>query len=126
MRLWRPAKKLEEIGVFRAELEVVPDRVAKFLTENSSLVMLGMGAGKYADAKYPFTEDGCGYGKNHKPRNGRTYRSLGPELQKIQDERVAAFREYKADVDSGRYPGYEHTVPIGDAEFDAFMQAAKR
>ena len=64
--LWKHAQKLEEIGVFAAELEVIPDRLAKFITENSSLVMLGMGAGKYTDAQYLFTEDICGYG--HEPQ----------------------------------------------------------
>lgn len=125
LKLWRHAKKMEEIGMFGAELEVVPDRVAKFLTENSSLVMLGMGAGKYADAQYLFTEDVCGYGKNHKPRHGKVYRNLGPELDRIQNERIAAFKEYKADVDSGGYPQAEHTVPIKDEEYDAFLNAIK-
>ena len=57
LALWRHTRKLEEVGAFAAELEVVPDRVAKFLTENSSLVMLGMGAGQHADAQYLFTEE---------------------------------------------------------------------
>jgi 3-methyl-2-oxobutanoate hydroxymethyltransferase len=125
MRLWRHTKKLEEIGMFGAELEVVPDRVAKFLSKNSSLVMLGMGAGKYADAQYLFTEDVCGYGKNHRPRHGKVYRNFGPELERLQNERIAAFKEYKADVDSGSYPSAEHTVLIKDDEFDAFLKATK-
>jgi 3-methyl-2-oxobutanoate hydroxymethyltransferase len=125
LALWRHTKKLEEIGVFGAELEVVPDRVAKFLTENSSLVMLGMGAGKYADAQYLFTEDVCGYGKNHKPRHGKIYRNFAPQLEQLQQERIAAFSEFKADVGSGSYPAAEHTVPIAQSEFDAFLTAAK-
>ncbi len=125
LALWEHTKKLEEIGVFGAELEVVPDRVAKFLSENSSLIMLGMGAGKYADAQYLFTEDVCGYGQNHKPRHGKVYRNLGPELARLQNERVAAFKEYKADVDSGVYPAEEHTVTIKDEEFDAFLKSTK-
>lgn len=124
LALWRHAQKLEQIGVFGAELEVVPDRVAKYLAENSSLVMLGMGAGKYADAQYLFTEDVCGYGNNHKPRHGKVYRNFAPELERLRQERVAAFREFKADVDSGGYPAAEHTVPIGDDEFDAFLAKA--
>ena len=123
--LWKHTRKLEEIGVFGAELEVVPDRVAKFLSENSSLIMLGMGAGKYADAQYLFTEDVCGYGQNHKPRHGKVYRNLAPELARLQNERVAAFKEYKADVDSGVYPAEEHTVTIKDDEFDAFLKSTK-
>ena len=88
----------------------MPDRIAKFLT------------GKYADAQYLFTEDVCGYGKNHKPRHGKVYRNFAPELERLQVERVAAFREFKADVVSGGYPGTEHIVGIGDDEFTAFME----
>ncbi len=124
LALWRHTQRLEDIGVFGAELEVVPDRVAKFLTENSSLIMLGMGAGKYADAQYLFTEDVCGYGKNHKPRHGKVYRNFKPELERLQKERIAAFKQFRADVDGGGYPAAEHTVPIGDEEFEAFLKAA--
>lgn len=124
--LWAHTQKLEEIGVFGAELEVVPDRVAKYLTENSSLLMLGMGAGKYADAQYLFTEDVCGYGVNHKPRHGKVYAELGPKIKAIQDERIAAFKAYKADVENGGYPAAEHTVPIKDDEFDAFLEAVEK
>jgi 3-methyl-2-oxobutanoate hydroxymethyltransferase len=120
--LWRHTQMLEKIGVFGAELEVVPDRVAKFLTENSSLIMLGMGAGKHADAQYLFTEDVCGYGKNHKPRHGKMYRNFAPELERLQNERIAAFKEFKSDVDSGGYPEADHTVAIKDDEFDAFIK----
>ncbi|WP_127902981.1 3-methyl-2-oxobutanoate hydroxymethyltransferase [Solirhodobacter olei] len=125
LALWRHTKKLEEIGVFAAELEVVPDRVAKVLTENSSLVMLGMGAGRHADAQYLFTEDVCGYGKNHKPRHGKVYRSLGPELERIQADRIAAFREFRAEVTSGAYPEPSHVVSVADAELAAFLKATE-
>lgn len=123
--LWKHTRMLEQIGVFAAELEVVPDRVGKFLSENSSLVMLGMGAGRHADAQYLFTEDVCGYGKNHKPRHGKVYRSLGPELDRIQQERIAAFKDFKADVDSGGYPAAEHSVGMKDDEFNAFLKASQ-
>ena len=125
LALWRHTRKLEEVGAFAAELEVVPDRVAKFLTGNPSLVMLGMGAGKHADAQYLFTEDVCGYGRNHKPRHGKVYRNLAPELERQQNGRIAAFREFRADVDSGGCLGPEHTVSIKDDEFDAFLNGVK-
>ncbi|PVH30667.1 3-methyl-2-oxobutanoate hydroxymethyltransferase [Pararhodobacter oceanensis] len=119
--LWRHARKMEEIGVFAAELEVVPDRIGQYLSENSSLITLGMGSGKYADAQYLFTEDVCGYGVNHKPRHGKIYRDMSGLLDKLQQERIAAFTAYKADVDAGSYPAAEHTVAIKDDEFDAFL-----
>lgn len=121
--LWRHTQMLEKIGVFGAELEVVPDRVAKYLTENSSLLMLGMGAGKYADAQYLFTEDVCGYGVNHKPRHGKVYADMGPKMRALQEERIAAFKAFRADVDNGGYPAAEHSVVIKDDEYDAFIKA---
>ena len=124
-QLYAHARKMEQIGVFGAELEVVPDRVARYLAENTSLVMLGMGAGKHADAQYLFTEDVCGYGINHKPRHGKVYADLGKSMREMQEARIAAFRAYKADVDSGGYPEAGHSVPISDDEFEAFLEAVK-
>ncbi|MCX7888913.1 MAG: 3-methyl-2-oxobutanoate hydroxymethyltransferase [Rhodobacteraceae bacterium] len=124
-RLWRHVRRLEEIGVFAAELEVVPDRVARFLAENSSLVMLGMGAGPHADAQYLFTEDVCGYGVNRKPRHARVYRELKPAMDRLQAERIAAFRAFRAEVEGGAYPGPEHVVSIPDEEFEAFLAVAR-
>jgi len=87
--------------------------------------MLGMGAGKYADAQYLFTEDVCGYGVNHKPRHGKVYADIGAKMREIQDMRVQAFKDFKADVDNGGYPEAAHSVGIKDDEFDAFLKAVK-
>lgn len=125
LALWRHTQMLEKIGVFGAELEVVPDRIAKYLSENSSILMLGMGAGKYADAQYLFTEDVCGYGVNHKPRHGKVYADLGPKMRALQEERIAAFKAFKADVDNGGYPAAEHSVAVKDDEYAAFLKAAE-
>lgn len=72
-------------------------------------------------AQYLFTEDACGYGKNHKSRHGKVYRNPAPQLKQLQKDLIAAFKEYKANVDFGGYPEAAHSVPIKDEEFDAFM-----
>jgi 3-methyl-2-oxobutanoate hydroxymethyltransferase len=120
--VWDHVKRLEAIGAFGAELEVVPDRVAKVISENTSLIMLGMGAGPWADAQYLFTEDVLGYGQNHKPRHAKAYRNFRAEYDRLQQERVAAFKELKADIDDGSYPEPHHIVPIKDEEFETFLK----
>ena len=50
------------------------------------------------------------------------YCNFAPELERLQSERIAAFKEFKADVDQGGYPGAEHSVAIQDDGFDAFMK----
>ena len=121
LNVFNHIKQLEDIGCFAAELEVVPDRVAKEIAERTSLVLLGMGAGPYADAQYLFAEDVLGYTKGHKPRHAKTYRNFKAELDRLQLERIEAFREFKADVDVRAYPEPKHTVKISDAELEQFV-----
>lgn len=119
-------KRLEAIGCFGAELEVVPDRVAEYIAKNTSMLMLGMGAGPYADAQYLFAEDVLGYNQGHKPRHAKTYRNFAAEYARLQQERIAAFQEFIADVQTGAYPQPQHVVPIKDEEFEAFLKQVKR
>lgn len=124
--VWDHVKRLEAIGCFGAELEVVPDRVAEIITRSTPLLMLGMGAGPHADAQYLFVEDILGFTQGHKPRHAKTYRNFAAEYARLQQERIAAFREFIADVQTGAYPAPQHVVPIADAEFDRFVSGLPR
>lgn len=42
------------------------------------------------------------------------------EHERLPSERMAAFREFATDLESGAYPADEHCVRISDAEFEAF------
>lgn len=119
--VWDHVKRLEAIGCFGAELEVVPDRVADAISRATPMIMLGMGAGAGADAQYLFAEDVLGHTSGHKPRHAKTYRNFAAEFSRLQEERVAAFREFITDVRTGIYPAPQHAVPIVDAEFERFM-----
>ena len=114
-------KALEQAGAVAVELEVVPARVGAELSRHSGLVTFGMGAGSGTDAQYLFAEDVLGHTRGHKPRHAKTYRNFAAEYARLQSERIAAFGEFVADVQSGRYPGPEHDVTVDDAEFAAFM-----
>jgi len=123
--VWDHVKRLEAIGAFGAELEVVPDRVAEVISKNTPLIMLGMGAGPGADAQYLFTEDVLGHTGGHKPRHAKTYRNFAAEFARLQQERIGAFKEFIADVESGAYPAPHHVVPIDDSEFARFAAEIK-
>jgi 3-methyl-2-oxobutanoate hydroxymethyltransferase len=119
--VWDHVKKLEAIGCFGAELEVVPDRLGRLISENTPMIMLGMGAGPGADAQYLFAEDVLGCTDGHKPRHAKTYRNFAAEYARLQDERIAAFREYIADVQTGGYPQRQHDVAMQDAEYQTLL-----
>jgi 3-methyl-2-oxobutanoate hydroxymethyltransferase len=124
MAVWNQVKQLEAIGAFGAELEVVPDRLGEFISKNTSMIMLGMGAGPGADAQYLFAEDLLGYTRGHKPRHAKTYRNFAAEHERLQKERIAAFGEFISDVNSGTYPQPQHVVPMADDEFEQFKSMA--
>jgi len=121
LKIFQQVAQLENVGCFGVELEVVPDRVAQELSKRTNLVLLGMGAGPHADAQYLFAEDVLGQTTGHKPRHAKTYRNFRAEFDRLQQERIAAFREFKGDVDSANYPGTAHLVTITDIEFDKLL-----
>ena len=120
-QVYKAVKDLEAAGAFAAEIEVVPERVASEIAKRTSLVLLSMGAGRGCDAQYLFAEDVLGYTRGHRPRHAKVYRDFRTELDRLQQERVAAFREFIADVKSGAYPEEQHLVPIADREFESFL-----
>lgn len=125
MAIWNDVKALEEAGAFAAEFEVIPTRVATEISKRSSLVLLSMGAGAGADAQYLFAEDVLGCTKGHRPRHAKVYANFASEMEKLQTKRIEAFNAFRADVNSGNYPGPEHQVSISDDEFDAFLPMLK-
>jgi len=122
LQVWRQVKALEDAGAIGAEIEVVPDRVTREISRRSSLVLLSMGAGAGCDAQYLFAEDVLGYTRGHRPRHAKVYRDFRAEYERLQQERIAAFGEYAADVASGAYPAAEHLVGIAEEEFTAFLE----
>lgn len=121
MLVYNQVKALEEAGAFAAEIEVVPDRVTAEISKRTKLLLLSMGAGTGGDAQYLFAEDVLGYTRNHLPRHAKVYRNFRAEFERLQQERVAAFKEFRHDVETGAYPEPKHLVPIEDAEFEKFL-----
>jgi 3-methyl-2-oxobutanoate hydroxymethyltransferase len=119
--VWNQVKALEEAGAFAAEIEVVPSEVAAAISERTSLVLISMGAGAGCDAQYLFADDVLGSNTGHVPRHAKVYRNFSAEYERMQEERLAAFSEYVADVRSGVYPEGRHQVGIEVEELRQFL-----
>ena len=116
-------RALEAAGAFAAEIEVVPAAITAEIAARTSLVLLSMGAGTGGDAQYLFAEDILGYTEGHRPRHAKVYRDFASELDRLQRERVGAFGEFRADVETGDYPAQQHLVDV-DADVVASFVAA--
>lgn len=121
LRLFEECRAYEEAGAFAVEIEVVPEAVAAEISRRmTSLLLWSMGAGAGCDAQYLFTCDILGDHKGRIPRHSKVYRNFAAEYDRLQQERINAFREFKADVDSGAFPEERYLVPIDAEELAAF------
>jgi 3-methyl-2-oxobutanoate hydroxymethyltransferase len=121
MLVYEQCKALERAGAVAAEIEVVPARITQEIAKRTSLVLLSMGAGTGGDAQYLFAEDVLGYTKGHKPRHAKAYRDFRGEYERLQQERIAAFKEFRGDVQNGAYPQDKHLVSVPDEELNIFI-----
>ena len=121
MQIMEAVRQLEAAGAFGAEIEVVPVEVAEAISKRTSLFMLSMGAGTGCDAQYLFAEDILGVNRGHMPRHSKIYRDFAAEYDRLQAERIAAFKEYVADVESRAYPEEKHIVRMDPKELETFL-----
>src|ERR1700761_8831703 len=104
LELHRRMKELESAGAYAAELEVVPHNLARFLSSQTKLILMSLGSGPGCDTQFLFSDDILGDYDERLPRHAKAYRDFGAEHRRLQQERIAAFREYIADVEGGRFP----------------------
>lgn len=122
MQIFEAVKQYEAAGAVGAEIEVVPVEVAMAISERTSLIMLSMGAGTGCDAQYLFADDILGQNRGHMPRHSKVYRNFAAEYDRLQAERIAAFSEYVADVNSLAYPEDKHVVHMDPDHLRLFMK----
>ncbi len=126
MQVFEAVKQLEAAGAFGAEIEVVPVEVATAISQRTSLFLLSMGAGTGCDAQYLFAEDVLGQNRGHMPRHSKVYRNFAAEFDRLQAERVSAFKEFVSDVETGAYPEDTHIVRMNPEELEKFMRDIDR
>ena len=117
---------LQEAGVIGVELEVVPPKVAKVITEKVEIITMSMGSGSDCDAQFLFSNDVLGWNEGHIPRHARVYRNFKKEYARLQEERISAFKEFHEDTINKNFNDPKITVQIKDDEFDKFLELAEK
>src|SRR3989442_5340930 len=110
LQLHHRLKELENAGAYAAELEVVPHNLARFLSSQTKMILMSLGSGSGCDTQFLFSDDILGDYDERPPRHAKAYRNFAAEHRRLQHERIAAFREYIADVHEGRFPERSHLV----------------
>ncbi|MBP3821739.1 3-methyl-2-oxobutanoate hydroxymethyltransferase [bacterium] len=95
--LFKQAKKLEKAGVFSIVLEMVPENVARYITQELSIPTISCGAGRYCDGFVMVCDDLFGKFGEFTPKFARKY---GDMARLIKDCAL----KYNQDVKNGNYP----------------------
>jgi 3-methyl-2-oxobutanoate hydroxymethyltransferase len=119
--VYQASKDFESAGAFAIEMEVVPTQVAEAITQRVSMLTISLGSGTACDATYLFSADLLGENRGHIPRHAKVYRQFSTERDRLQQERIAAYKEYISDVQSANYPAAQHDVDIETSEFEQFL-----
>ena len=83
-----------------------------------------IGGGSGGDIQFLFAEDILGNNPPPYPRHSKQYRSLYKMREAMQAERIAGFKEFIDDVQSGSFPGPEHVIEAPDNLISAFVELA--
>ncbi len=107
MKIVDDAKALEDAGVFAMILEAVPAPLGKLIAETVRVPVIGIGAGVDVDGQVLVTHDMIGLFDKFVPKFVKQYMQIRPTI-------IDAIREYKTDVESGQFPGPEHSFSMSD------------
>ena len=122
----RHTLELQDAGVIGVEFEVVPPKVAAIVTKKTDIIIMSMGSGSDCDAQFLFSNDVLGWTEGHTPRHARVYRNFKKEYERLQKERVSAFKEFHQDTIDRNFNDPKITVPIDDREFDKFLELSEK
>ena len=124
-KIYNQCIAIQDAGAFAIELEIVPFKVAEYITKNIDVFIIGMGSGIGCDAQYLFAEDILGYNKGHIPRHAKVYTDITADYELIKKKAEKAFKTFKEDVISKNYPSTIHDIDISENEYESFVKNLK-
>jgi 3-methyl-2-oxobutanoate hydroxymethyltransferase len=101
-RLMRDARALQDAGVFAVVIECTVAVVARSISASLAVPTIGIGAGAGCDGQILVSSDMLGQFTWFTPKHVKRYANLAEEMRK-------AFAAYKREVESGEFPGNEHS-----------------
>ena len=105
------ASQMVNAGASVLLLEGVCAEVAKIITEQSEVPVIGCGSGPDCDGQILIAPDILGLTQGRQPKFAKSYANLA-------DAAIVAFAEYAKQVRAGQYPDAEHSYRMKTGEID--------
>jgi len=126
MQVYRDIKALENAGAYAVEVEVIPEELLREISKRTSLLTSSIGGGAGGDIQFLFADDILGNNAPPYPRHSKQYRNLYKMKQQMQQERIAGFKEFVADVRGGQFPKSEHVIKAPPGLIETFVATAAK
>jgi 3-methyl-2-oxobutanoate hydroxymethyltransferase len=115
-RLLDDALALEDAGVYSILLELVPARVAEYITQRLSVPTISIGSGAGCDGHCMIYHDVIGMFEAFLPKHVKQYCNVSPTLQ-------AALTQFVTEVRGKVYPEPgKHDFKISEESFQDFLK----
>lgn len=113
------ARAIQEVGAAFLLLEAVPPEVGKFIAEDLTIPVYGIGAGPYVDGQILIMHDMLGVFEIFVPKFVKKYANLAEQM-------VKAFEEYAKEVKEGKFPEKKHCYGMIEGEFEKMMKLVNK
>ena len=107
------ALAVQEAGAFAVVLELVPGQLAEAITQRLRIPTIGIGAGAGCSGQIQVINDTLGWG-DWTPKHARKYADLRTTV-------LEAVKAYRADVETGDFPGDAETVLMDPGVLDEVL-----
>jgi 3-methyl-2-oxobutanoate hydroxymethyltransferase len=102
LKVLADARAVQDAGAFAVVLEALPASLVKEIHETLHIPTIGIGAGVDCDGQVLVLHDLLGLFDRFTPKFVKKYANL-------KDMALKAVKEYKQDVENGKFPAEEHT-----------------
>lgn len=110
-KLLADALAVQEAGAFALVLELVPEKLARLITERLQIPTIGIGSGAGCDGQVLVGQDMLGMTQGMSPKFLKVFAPVGEMIK-------TAVADYVSEVEKGAYPAAEHCFAIDDEVID--------
>ena len=118
-KIYQDSLLLQQVGCFALVLECVPTQLAKLITTELSIPVIGIGAGKDCDGQVLVFHDFIGIIEGFRPKFVKQYLNLYSEIKD-------AIKRFKEEVNKEIFPAPEHSFNIKPDIFSDFVNEIKQ
>jgi 3-methyl-2-oxobutanoate hydroxymethyltransferase len=119
IKLIAEARALERAGVFSIVLEMVTSEVARIISKNLSVPVIGIGSGSGCDGQVLVLHDMLGIYDELKPKFVKRYADLSNSI-------FQAVSRYRSDVKSAKFPDEQNLFHMNSDEYKELQKNTRK